>query len=170
METKKTFLMTVKHCYHVAAKDGWKVEVWLSGAEDPVWYPVDVWIRLTPEDEKKTAPKMKVNLQIQRKGGEGLRKGEFAPPLEDCATKPKCKEYIYKDGFGPAKDFPPKERCLEACLLDAFKSDRRKEKVVSFEAGSYEITGQIALEPGPKLAFTLPPLKLYVGKDVRPGD
>src|SRR3974390_2517844 len=88
--TEEDSLM-VKHCYQSQSNDGWKQESWHLGTRAPVWYPLDVWLRLTPEKKAEQFPKVKVHLEISL-DGKIVRKGDFEPEFQECAKMKKRRE------------------------------------------------------------------------------
>ncbi len=154
--------LEVKHSYQKTQKDGWRTETWLWGSVAPIWYPVDVVVRLTPDDTGANLPKIKVRLEILQ-NGMVVRKGDFKPEFQECAKMKKRRETIYQPNLsGAVTKFPPKEPCWEATIKDPFESDRRFPNTTPFEPGEYEITGQIEIEKGPQ--FKIGPMKVKLDK------
>ena len=55
-------VFVTKHRWRTSTADGWKVEVWLPGSGQSGYYPVDVSLRLTPENHGlKSLPPVAVN-------------------------------------------------------------------------------------------------------------
>jgi hypothetical protein len=156
--------LEVKHSYQKLHKDSWNAETWLWGSVEPVWFPLDVVVRLTPDDKGGDLPKVKVHLEILQ-NGVAVRKGDFAPEFQECAKMKKRRETIYEPNLaGKVTQFPPKEPCWEATIKDPFKSDRRYPNTTPFEPGEYLITGGISFEKGPQLKIGPMKVKLDWGR------
>jgi len=154
----------VKHEYQSKSSDGWKLESWHLGTRAPVSYPLDVWLRLTPEKKTDSFPKVKVHLEISL-NGKVVRKGDFEPEFQNCAKIKKRKETVFQPGLeGPVTRFPPKEPCWETSVKDPFKSDRRYPNTASFQPGDYLISGELSIEKGPQFKIEPMKVKLYSGR------
>jgi hypothetical protein len=143
-----------KHRLRSAAKGGWKGEAWLYASIFYPGVPVNVSVRLTPEEKKtKKLPKVKVHLAIApNKGGGAVRKADVEPQFSDCATMKNREEYtIADDGSGKVEQFPPPGPCWEVKISDPFKADARNPGTVSLPEGEYVVTTTITLEGGPEL-------------------
>ena len=154
--------LTVKHHYQNTTKEGWKLESWLLSQGDPVWYPVDVFLRFTPEKKTEQFPKVKVHLEISQ-NGKVVRKGDFEPEFQECAKMKKRRETVFQPGLeGPITRFPPKEPCWETSVKDPFKSDRRYPNTGSFQPGDYLISGELLIEKGPQ--FKIEPMEVILDR------
>ena len=152
----------VKHEYQSKSSDGWKLESWHLGTRAPVWYPLDVWLRLTPEKKIDSFPKVKVHLEISL-NGKVIRKGDFELEFQDCAKMKKRRETVFQPGLeGPVTRFPPKEPCWETSVKDPFKSDRRYPNTGSFQPGDYLISAELLIEKGPQ--FKIEPMEVILDR------
>ncbi len=159
---KEEDYLMVKHCYQSKSNDDWKQECWHLGTRAPVWYPLGVWLRLTPEKKIDRFPKVKIHLEISR-NGKVVRKGDFEPEFQQCSKMKKRRETIFQPSLeGEITRFPPKEACWETTIKDPFKSDRRYPNTTPFEPGEYHITGEVSLEKGPQ--FKIGPMKVTLDK------
>jgi hypothetical protein len=155
--------LTTRHRLQTVTTGGWKAEAWLLGSTIPVWYPVNVWLRFTPENQTlRQLPKMKVVITLlESKGGKTAWKGTFEPTLEECSKMKKCRETTYDSetrSWGPITSFPPKDWCLQTTITDPFKSDRRVEGTTPREPGQYELLVEAIIDDGPRITF--PPMKV----------
>lgn len=172
VQTEKD-LLTVKHEWRIASEAGWKGEVWVDGSQAPVWYPLDVWLRFTPEDKGiKELPKIEVRLRLRaEKAREAIREGSVVPEFQECSTMKKRHEITYDHrtrGWGPRTSFPPEGPCWETRIKDPFKSDRRSSGTTPLDPGEYLLDVEATLVDGPQFKFEPIRQKLYVGGD-RPG-
>jgi len=159
--------LLVKHHLRTATKKDWKVQAWVSGARAPVWYPITVYVRLTPEDKNtQEPPKTKVVLELTPAGKGGTeRKREVEPAFKDCCKMQKRRETTYHDGkWGEVTSFPPDRPCWEVTIEDAFHSDRRLPGTTPFTPGEYSLAVTVHLEGVGQVTLDLIPQTLYTGR------
>jgi hypothetical protein len=153
--------LIVKHRYRGSTKNGWKAEAWLDGAAYPVWYPIDLWVRLTPMDPRVvTRPKAELRLALKPTGLAGaVRLVNVQPQFEECAKMAKHRETTFEDQqLQKVKRFPPKGPCWQCVVADPFQSDRRVQGTKPLEQGAYTLSVRIAVQGGPR--FALEPMAL----------
>jgi len=143
--------LLVKHHYQKLLKNNWAAEVWLLGSVEPVWYPIDIWIRLTKKNGEKLpfAPKAKVRVKLSDSvDAYYYREGTYEPIFAESAKM--RNETIYKDGsLEPVTIFIPKKgNCWEAVVEDPFHSDRRKTTGAPLRPGSYCLSMDLSLADG----------------------
>src|SRR5262245_36074330 len=63
--------VVVRHEWRSDTKGKWKIECWLDGSASPVWYPVNISFRLTPEKLPAQLPPVKARLKITGTGAGG---------------------------------------------------------------------------------------------------
>jgi hypothetical protein len=164
--TRNDEILIVKHRLQTTAKAGWKAEAWLDGSSYPGYYPIDVWIRLTPEDPQvKQLPKVKVQVLLALVGAvKPIRQALLEPEFQECAKMKKRKETILTGGKDqPILNFPPKESCWETIIRDPFKSDRLADATRPLEIGSYTLKVEAMLQGGPALALEAMPIRVERG-------
>jgi hypothetical protein len=157
--------LVIRHRLRTAVKDGWKAEVWLNGSWLVPWRPVNICLRLTPEDKSTNkVPRVKVQLAIApEKDGSDARKSEVEPHFGECAAMEKCREQaMIENGWrgkteqfrrGEVTQFPPRGPCWQTVIRDAFKSNQDNLGTVSFESGDYVLKVTVILEGGPEFRF-----------------
>jgi len=154
-----------KQRLRTVAKEGWKGEAWMDGSSCPVYYPVYVWVRLTPDaEDDPRLPKTVVHLRLIQADGAVVRQVQLEPQFQQCAKMKPRKETTYEPEtrtWGPITTFPPKGPCWEAIIRDPFQSDRRRAGAAPLPAGDYLLSVEVSLDDCILLAFDLMPIHLY---------
>jgi len=158
----------VKHELQTQKKGAWKAETWIGGY-GYVIDPVNVWLRLTPLDNRLlTVPKATLHLKLVHKKMAYEREATLAADFLKCSEMPRRLEYArWSSREGPQETFPPKDHCWEAKLIDALHSDpRTNAAAVPVERGDYDlfITATIQVQPPLTFEFDPIPMSFYLDR------
>jgi hypothetical protein len=156
--------LVVKHCYRSLVKPSWQVESWLSGGRYPVWYPLEVYVRLHSEIKDAELPKIKVSLSLFQKGNDKVKK-EFTirPEFRECQRMNKGTEVVrFEDEtWGKKTQFPRLPGYWQGTIVDPYNTDRRKEGAVPLEPGDYVLIVKVQVEKVGLFELERMPIKLY---------
>ena len=146
----------VKHRCRTAKAAGWKAELWLSASFFRHFDPIDVSVRLTPDDEHlRTLLRVKVRVALAKEvGGKAIREARFEPTFVECAKMKKHKEQeMGVNHGGPIVEFPPPNRAWQTTIQNVLSNDSRVAGAKDLEQGNYVLNVEISLDKGPTFSF-----------------
>jgi hypothetical protein len=144
----------VRHEFQtIITKAGWKTQIWLDATLYFVSEPLNVGVRLTPPKDLDRPPPAKLVIRVlQVTADKVIREATTTLAWKDCSSMEKGREVLRSNKeFGEIGLFPPKEKCWQATVEDAFKSEDDPKN--RFEPDRYRVAIELVLDDQPPIFF-----------------